>query len=310
MRRLAVLLLTIIAVGVPAIVGGVLPAVLMSRFRAEVPPLPADIPAARVAFRSADGVDLVAWFAEAEAPKATIILVHGASGTRGDAYVGLYGMMRDLLGRNYSVLALDLRNHGDSGDGPRGPTFGPDEGRDIIAAADWIKARNPGRRVAAYGISMGGNAVLYAAAVDPRIEAVITQDTYALAPPVVRRGLIASTGLPDYLADAVLWSARHFWGLADGEGRGIEVAPRLGSRPWLIMQSASDPIVPAADAEALAAADPGARLWSTPAPAADDPLLRETGAWGSHARDYMFYREEWIDRVGEFLDGSFAVLFG
>ncbi|PWR22782.1 alpha/beta hydrolase [Zavarzinia aquatilis] len=309
MRRLAVLFL-IVAAAVPVGVGGVLPALLMSRFRSEVPPLPADIPAARVSFRSADGVDLVAWAAEAEEPKATVILVHGASGTRGDAYVGLYGMMRDLLGRNYSVLALDLRNHGESGAGPRGPSFGPDEARDVIAAADWIKSRSAGRRIAAYGISMGGNAVLYAAAADPRIEALITQDTYTVAPPVMRRGLIASTGLPEFVADAVLWSARHFWGLADEAGRGIEVTGSLGARPWLVIQSAADPIVPAGEGEALAAADPAARLWLTPAPAADDPLLLEAGAWGSHARDYLLAREAWVDRVADFLDGQFAVMFG
>lgn len=309
MRRLAVLFLIVAAV-VPVGIGAVLPAVLMSRFRNDVPSLPADIPAARVSFRSADGVELVAWAAEAEEPKATVILVHGASGTRGDAYVGLYGMMRDLLGRNYSVVALDLRNHGESGDGPRGPSFGPDEARDVIAAVDWIRSRSAGRRIAAYGISMGGNAVLYAAAADPRIEALITQDTYTVAPPVMRRGLIASTGLPDVIADAVLWSARRFWGLADEAGRGIEVAGALGARPWLIIQSASDPIVPAAEGEALAAADPAARLWTTPAPAADDPLIREAGAWGSHARDYLLEREAWIDHVAEFLDGQFAVMFG
>jgi len=309
MRRLAVILLVLI-VAVPALGVGLGPLAVLAAFRKEVPPPPRDLPVKTVNFRASDGVDLVAWYVEAEAPKATVILVHGASGTRGDPFVDLPGMMRDLVGRNYAVLALDLRNHGDSAAGPRPPQFGPDEAQDVIAAASWIKERDPTRRVAAYGISMGGNAVLYAAVADPRIEAVITQETFIQGAPVMRRGLQAETGYPDFVVDGLLWGARHLWGLGDGNGRAIEVVGQLGTRPYLIIHSRSDPIVPFADAEALAAADPAARLWATPAPDPADPRLLEAGAWGSHARSYVFYRELWIDTVGGFLDSVFATMFG
>ncbi|MCF4166440.1 alpha/beta fold hydrolase [Zavarzinia compransoris] len=309
MKRVVVLL-AVLAVAVPVVVLGVLPAVLLAAYRNPVPPPPADLPLAEVRFESADGVPLVAWSAEAAAPKATVVLVHGATGTRGDEYVGFYGMMRDLLGRDYSVLALDLRNHGESGAGPRPPSFGPDEGRDVVAAVDWIKARHPGRRVAVLGVSMGGNAAIYAAAADPRIEALITMDTYAVAAPVTARGVAAESGLPAPVVDAVLWGARNLWGFADKAGRAIDVVAGLGARPYLIIHSLGDPIVPFADAEALAAADPAAALWATPAPAVHDPLIVEAGPWGAHALSYRLLREQWVDQVTAFLDRTFKTMFG
>lgn len=309
MRRLAVVMLALVmGAAVVAVVAA--PAVLLGQFRTAVAPLPADIPAARVDFRTADGVDIAAWSAEAEAPKATVILVHGAGGNRSDAYSGIPGMMRDLLGRNYSVLALDLRHHGDSADGPRPPSFGPDEALDVRAAVDWVEARHPGRRIAAIGISMGGNAVLYAALADPRIEALVTQDTYAVAAPVVARGVTLATGLPDPLVAAVLWSAREFWGFDLDGARVVDAVAGLGARPWLILQAANDPLVPLADAEALAAADPAARLLPLPAPDPADPLLVDGDARGSHGRSYRFFREPWVEQVTDFLDATFATLFG
>lgn len=309
MRRLAVVLLALVVM-VPVLVVGLGPLLVLDAFRKEVPPPPRDLPVKTVNFHADDGVNLVAWSIEAEAPKATVILVHGASGTRGDTFVDLPGMMRDLVGRNYSVLALDLRNHGDSDAGPRPPQFGPDEARDVIAAVDWIKGQDQSRRVAAYGISMGGNAVIYAAVADPRIEAVITQETFADGAPVMRRAMLAETGYPGFVIDGLLWGARHIWGLGDMNGRAIDVVPRLGSRPYLIIHSRADPIVPFADAEALAAADPAARLWVTAAPEVNNPRLVETGPWGTHGQSYILFRETWIDNVGGFLDAVFGTMFG
>ncbi|MDD3446835.1 MAG: alpha/beta fold hydrolase [Zavarzinia sp.] len=309
MRRLAILIL-IAAIAAPVAVLGVLPAVMLAAYRKPVAPPPADLSVVAVRFTAEDGVPLVAWSAEAANPKATVILVHGATGNRGAVHVGLYDMMRDLLGRGYSVLALDLRNHGESGAGPRPPSFGPDEAKDIRAAVDWIKARDTARRVAVLGISMGGNAAIYAAVADPRIEAQITMATYAVAPPVTARGVVAESGLPPAVVDAVLWGARNLWGFADEEGRAIDVAARLGDRPWLIIHSLSDPIVPFDDAKALAAADPAAALWATPAPSVQEPLIIAAGAWGSHGLSYRLYREQWVDQVSAFLDHSFATMFG
>lgn len=309
MRRLVIVLLLVL-IAVPAAGVGLGPLALLWAFRKEVPLPPRDLPVKTVNFRAADGVELVAWYVEAEAPKATVILVHGASGTRGDPFVDLPGMMRDLLGRNYSVLALDLRNHGDSAAGPRPPQFGPDEAKDVIAAVGWIKERDPSRRVAVYGISMGGNAAIYAAVDDPRIEALITQETFTYGAPVMRAGLQAETGCPDFVVDGLLWGARRIWGLGDANGRAVEVVGRLDSRPYLIIHSRSDPIVPFSNAEALAAADPAARLWATPPPDPADPRLLEAGPWGSHGRSYVLYREMWIDTVGSFLDGVFGTMLG
>ncbi|MFA5120588.1 alpha/beta hydrolase [Zavarzinia sp.] len=309
MRRVVLLVVLLVAVAA-AVLFGVLPGMLMAQYRQAVPPAPADLAVQTVHFASADGVDLVAWVAEAEAPKATVILVHGSGGTRADDYIDQTGMMRDLLGRNYSVLALDLRNHGDSGAGPRGPSYGPDEARDVIAAVDWVKRRSPGRRVAVYGTSMGGAVAIYAAAADPRIEAVVVDSTYADSGPVVGQEVEDATGLPPLLTRLVLWGADHFWGLAERDGRTIDVIGRLGARPLLIIHAKDDPVVPFADAQRLAAADPAAVLWQAPPPVAEDGAESAVEGFGGHAQTYRQSRELWVEQVSGFLDGLFATMFG
>jgi pimeloyl-ACP methyl ester carboxylesterase len=95
----------------------------------------------------------------------------------------------------------------------------------------------------------------------------------------------------------------------------IEFAPAdrpIRLRAWwmpaatraLVIQNDGDPIVPVADARALAAAMPKAEVWITPAPPADHPLVGEQGAFGMHCQSYKLDPAGYVERVTAFLDGA------
>lgn len=310
MGRLAAAAALVLAVALPLGAVAALPGFLFASLRSPVVPPPADLPVKPVHFKARDGVDLVAWSVEAEAPKATVIIAHGLGANRGDSLADLYGLTRDLLGRNYSVLALDLRGHGQSAAGARHLSGGLDEALDLIAAADFVAAQAPGRRIAALGIDLGGAAALAATAADSRFEALVAMDVFAAPDPFETEALRLRSQWPAALVDLGLWSARHVWGEGPGMFRPADIARLLAGRPALFIQSGGDRLVPLADGQALARAAGDAALWVTPAPAIDNPILLAGGVWGSHGRAYALFREEWVETVAAFLDRRFATMFG
>jgi fermentation-respiration switch protein FrsA (DUF1100 family) len=110
--------------------------------------------------RMDDGVDLAATLYEPDAapPPAghpAIVAFHGLAGKRQD----LDFLARALAG-SFEVLTLDARGHGESGglvsiDGPR-------EMADVRAVFAWLAARPEidGAKIGAWGLSLGGGAVL------------------------------------------------------------------------------------------------------------------------------------------------------
>src|SRR5262249_1935596 len=119
-----------------------------------------------VEFRPPDeAITLRAWWMPVAQPKAAIILVHGGGDdNRSLPYAGGLELARDLVERGYAILAVDLRNYGESDPAPEGVTFGDAESNDVIGAMNYLAQRAPALRYGAIGFSMGGEAVLYAAA--------------------------------------------------------------------------------------------------------------------------------------------------
>jgi pimeloyl-ACP methyl ester carboxylesterase len=271
-----------------------------------------DTPASRglafepVAFRPPDQpITLRGWWIPAARPKAAIIVVHGGGpDNRSVPYGGGLDLMRDLVARDYAVLALDLRNYGESdasADG--GVTFGDDEAFDVIGAVEHLAAHHPGLRVGALGFSMGGQAVLQAAAREPRLAAVATDSTFADARSIAPRFAHAATGLPGWLVAPVLWSAEHLHGIPLDRGRAIDVVGRIAPRPVLIIHNAGDPIVPLSHAERLLGAIGGATIWVTPIPLAGTPASElAAGRFGTHIKSYLLDPAGYVARVTAFFD--------
>ena len=123
-----------------------------------------------VEFRTADGVRLSGWYVPSKAG-AAVVLLHGAGSTRSGVLDHAV-----VLGRaGYGVLLFDARGHGDSGG--RAMDFGWYGDADIAAAVSFLQAQPDvdDERIAAVGMSMGGEEAIGAAAGDPRIRAVVAE---------------------------------------------------------------------------------------------------------------------------------------
>jgi len=247
-------------------------------------------------------LDLTAWWMPPSgAAKAAVVMAHGGGSNRSELHTDWLALAAALTRNGYGVMAVDLRNHGESGDTAVGPTFGPDEAHDVSAAIDFLQARQAASRFAAVGHSMGGQTSLYAAARDPRVEAVVSDATFTDVASITPNFAQAATGLPAALFGApFLWSAQHLHGLTLDRARAIDVIGGLAPRPVLLIHDQDDPIVPVEQALALARAYPGAELWITQSPAA------ARGRFGTHVQSYKLQPDEYTRRVVAFLDRTFA----
>ncbi|MBA2373015.1 MAG: alpha/beta fold hydrolase [Chloroflexi bacterium] len=130
------------------------------------------------------GIELAGWWLPAtgtetvEAAPAAII-VHGFAACRRDHDVLLPAGM---LHRNgFSVLLIDLRDHGASTIEDGRFAGGTDEYRDVLGAWDWLRTeqRVPATSIGLVGISLGAATVLLAAGQEDGVAAVWADSSYA-----------------------------------------------------------------------------------------------------------------------------------
>jgi uncharacterized protein len=123
-----------------------------------------------VTFVSADGVRLAGWYIPSRSG-AAVVLLHGAGSTRS----GVLDEAVVLADHGYGVLLYDARGHGES-DG-RAMDFGWYGDADVSGAVSFLTDRPEvdADRIAAVGMSMGGEQALGASAADARIRAVVAE---------------------------------------------------------------------------------------------------------------------------------------
>lgn len=267
------------------------------------------IPFEDVEFPSTDaGITLRGWWMPVEHPRAALVFVHGGGASKSlSGPKGLY-LARDLMARGYSVMAFDLRNHGESDSAPEGRvSFGTEESHDVIGAIDAIEKRAPGTPIGAIGWSMGGNAVIYAAAQDKRIETLVADDTFAYFREILPRYLEIQAGVPGFLAPPLAWSAEHLHDVPLELGRAETVIAEVAPRPILLVRNEGDTLVPADHVDRLAAAATSEEVWRVPAPAPDDPVWAEMKGWAAHVCTYRTNPAAYVEKVGGFLDRTFPV---
>ena len=103
-----------------------------------------------------------------------VVMAHGIGGTRDSA---LLPFAEDFAEAGLDVLLFDYRSFGDSSGEPRQVGYPPHHREDYRAAVDFARGLDgvDPERIVLWGTSWSGGHVVYVAADDPRIAAVICQ---------------------------------------------------------------------------------------------------------------------------------------
>jgi dipeptidyl aminopeptidase/acylaminoacyl peptidase len=171
------------------------------------PYLVSDYEDVRILGRDA-GIELHAWWLPSpDGPTApAVVVVHGLRDcVRHPESLAPAGMLHR---RGYSVLMVELRDHGDSSIEDGRHAGGTEEYRDVLAAVDWLveQGATPGR-IGVLGTSLGAATAIIAGGQDDRIAAVWSDSAYVDTERRIREELDAR-GYPAILAPATTLMAQ------------------------------------------------------------------------------------------------------
>ena len=166
-----------------------------------------------------DHLQLQGWFIPGILPNGsltaqrTIIVVHGNRTNRADKDAGILLFSVALARHGFAVLAFDMRGTGESPPAPL--SLGYFEQRDVLGAVDFLrsgplpypKLGRP-RVMAGWGVSMGGATLIFAAAREQAIRAVVSDSAYADIIPILEREVPKGSHLPSMFTPGTLWAAR------------------------------------------------------------------------------------------------------
>jgi uncharacterized protein len=235
-----------------------------------------------VAFRTADGVRLSAWYIPSR-NGAAVVLLPGSGSTR----TAVLGQAAVLARHGYGALLVDGRGHGRSGG--HAMDFGWWGGRDITAAVSFL-ARQPGvqaGKIAALGESMGGEQALSAAGADPRIRAVVAEG--ATGQQYADHGWRPHdiTGIIDCGTEWVQYTAA---GLISGAPRPMSIPDAVRAaapRPGLIIACGAVASEPVAARWFQAASPATVQVWFVPRAGHTQGLATAPGAWEAHVIGFL-----------------------
>lgn len=211
-----------------------------------------------VVFHSRDAaaatVDLAGWWIPADGPAAAdapaVVVVHGVLSCRREASVLLAAGM--LHKHGYSVLLMDMRNHGDSGfDADHRIAAGSDEYLDVLGGWDWVRAQGvPAARIGIVGFSLGSAVTLIAGGEEPAVQAVWADSAFPDTATAMGSFIKDQTGLPEVVVPGTL-----LWGRVNGidfvKFNPVTEMAKYQGRHLAFAHGALDKILPVAGATTL-----------------------------------------------------------
>ncbi|HEY2459960.1 MAG TPA: alpha/beta fold hydrolase [Candidatus Acidoferrum sp.] len=212
-----------------------------------------------------DGVQLRGWKVRPASSNGNwVLLFHGVADNR----MGAVGQAQLLLTAGYSIVMMDSRAHGASG-GPMA-TYGWLERNDTRAVIDALERTEHPSHLFALGESMGAGIALQSASVDPRIEAVVAESSFAN----LREASYDYAGLQKYpWLGKTLFAPGAWTMIYRGESlagfSAAQVSPEKAvadrSFPVLLICDAADVVLPCRHTEKIYAAAWGPKqLWIVP----------------------------------------------
>ncbi|WP_327004422.1 lysophospholipase [Dactylosporangium sp. NBC_01737] len=239
-----------------------------------------------VRLQTPDGVRLSGWYLPST-NRAAVLLVHGAGSTRSDVLA--HAVV--LSGHGYGVLLFDARGHGRSGG--RAMDFGWYGDEDLAGAVAFLQSRADvdSDRIAAIGMSMGGEEAIGAAATNTGIRAVIAEgattriaadkaflpDVYGVNGWIQQRVDALTTVCTDQLTDA-------------GPPVTLRAAASAAAPRQFLLITAGDVPDEAHAARHIQRGNANVQLWEVP----------NTG----HTKALSTHPDEWEQRVVAFLTGT------
>ena len=208
---------------------------------------------ADVSFPSQDPRVTIAgwWVPGASASSPAVILVHGRGRCRWDPEVLLPAGM--LYRHGFSVLLIDLRNHGDSTSMPDPHTWaGVTEYQDVLGAWNWVRTDRgiPADRIGLYGVSLGAGTSLIAMGEEPRVAATWEDSSFASMEVGINDAL-ADRGLPGFLGVGAIAVGRIVHGIDLSSLTSLGAMAKLDGRPIAIVHGTADATVPLKHADLL-----------------------------------------------------------
>ena len=249
-----------------------------------------------------DHIQLSGWFIPGVLPNGslttqrTIIVVHGNNANRADQSVGLLNLSGAIARNGFAVLAFDVRGNGVSSPAPR--SFGYFEQRDVLGAVDFLRTGSlpypdlgRPRAIAGWGLSMGGSALILAAAHEPAISAIVSDSTASDYTPILEREIPNGAHLPSLFTPGTLIAARAIYGIDFYNVRPVDVVAQLAPRPLFFIQGDADTFVPPSymsDLAAAARAAPNSHVQTWLVPGA------------THAQSYNTQPQVYVSRIVAF----------
>ena len=196
----------------------------------------------------------------------TIIQIHGAENNRAQ----VLDIDAAIVKQGIAVLAFDTRGSGESAPAPKGGGYF--EQRDVLGAVDFLRSGpmpypDLGRpkAIGGWGISVGGDALIYAAAQEPAIKAIVVDSAYA----TMAEYMEPAFGDFSLFIPGARYSEIMLYGLDYTYIRPVDVMARIAPRPIFLIQGSADTYIRPSNMTELAAAakaapDAHVQTWLVP----------------------------------------------
>ena len=240
---------------------------------------------------SVDGLKLAGWYIPGRRPDA-IILVHGIDANRS----ALMPEATLLAEAGYPLLLFDLRGHGQS-EGSE-VTYGYREAPDVQAALDYLLALPEIKQVGALGTSLGGSVVVRAAAVDPRLRAIVVESSFSSLAAAVDDAFEDRSVFPKWpFAPLLIALAEQRAGFKVSQVDSARDLATLSPRPVLIIHGTDDRLFPFYHAQRMydAAREPK-ELWLIEGLGHANPVTGREAEYREHV--VTFFERAFSGEVG------------
>lgn len=241
-----------------------------------------------VQFSGVDGISLKGWFIKSKdnPTNKTVFVIPGWTRTR-SRYLSQIKFFADS---GFHVFTYDQRSHGASDTGRI--TFGPEEGKDLLAATDYAKSLDNvnAEKLAAIGFSLGASAAIYAG-VTHVFKALVLEGIFADSYDIGEEILVQKFGQPlaKIIGYGFFWVGTMLWTLGRyRHSHPVEFISKVSPTPVMIIRGENDKRTPAQSAQLMISA------------------VREPKViWihkGGHTQAYNQYPQEYKEKVLSFLN--------